>query len=89
MEEQENPIANGTGWLQPTCEAKEWRPSRVDSLREYEIVIRFLSIGCLITVGCKQIPFATIADGMKALADYVNNPYDSRKLWEERINKVQ
>ena len=84
MEEQENTIACAS-----ISEAKELRPSRMLSLREHDIRIRFLSIGCIIEVGCKHIPFATIEDGMKALADYVNNPYDNRILWEERINKAQ
>tara|TARA_R110000782_G_scaffold30983_3_gene76802 strand:+ start:447 stop:725 length:279 start_codon:yes stop_codon:yes gene_type:complete len=71
------------------CQEKMWRPSRVESLREYEINIKFLSIGCIITVGCKSIPFSNISEGMEALNNYVSDPYESKKLWEERINKQQ
>jgi hypothetical protein len=71
------------------CQEKRWRPSRAESLREYEINIKFLSIGCVISVGCKSIPFSNISEGMEALNNYVSNPYDTRVLWEERINKEQ
>ena len=68
------------------CE-KDYRPSRVECLRDYAINIRFLSIGCVIEVGCKSVPFPTIAEGMKALNDYVANPYEVRKVWEQRFLK--
>lgn len=72
--------------VQDEC-AKEWRPSRTECLRDYQINIRFLSIGCVIEVGCKSVPFSTIEEGMKALNDYVANPYETRKIWEERFAK--
>jgi hypothetical protein len=40
-------------------------------------------------VGCKSIPFATIKDGMKALNDYVTNPYETTKIWMERFSKEE
>lgn len=67
--------------------AKEYRPSNKDILRDYPVQIEFLSIGCLIRVGCKSIPFSTVKEGMKALNDYVANPYETKKLWEERFSK--
>lgn len=72
--------------FQDEC-AKEYRPSRTECLRDYSINIRFLSIGCVIEVGCKSVPFSTIDEGMKALNDYVTNPYETRKIWEERFAK--
>lgn len=71
----------------PSDCVKEYRPSRVECLRDYSINIRFLSIGCVIEVGCKSVPFSTIDEGMKALNDYVANPYETRKIWEERFAK--
>lgn len=86
--EEENTIAQSSmNDAQSICKEKEWRPLRIDSLREYEVCIRFLSIGCVISVGCKQVPFSTVEDGMKALADYINNPYETKKVWEERFSK--
>ena len=35
-------------------------PSRQYFLREYPISIRFLSIGCVVEVGCKSIPFTSV-----------------------------
>jgi hypothetical protein len=40
-------------------------------------------------VGCKSIPFATVKEGMKALNDYIANPYEVTKIWEERFNKEE
>jgi hypothetical protein len=69
--------------------AKEWRPSKTELLKEYRVQIEFLSIGCVIHVGCKSIPFATVNEGMKALNEYIDNPYETRKIWEERFAKEQ
>jgi len=66
---------------------KEYRPSRVEWLKDYAITIEFLSIGCIIRVGCKSVPFSTIAEGMKVLNDYIANPYEVRKVWEQRFLK--
>jgi hypothetical protein len=79
----------GTGIrVQEDC-VKEYRPSRMECLRNYSISIRFLSIGCIIEVGCKQIPFTTVKQGMEALNQYVNDPVSLRKLWEERFSKEE
>ena len=40
-------------------------------------------------MGCKQIPFSTVKEGMKALNEYVENPYPTRKIWEERFTKEE
>lgn len=68
---------------------KEYRPSRTELLRDYDIRIKFLSVGCMIEVGCKSIPFSTVKEGMKALNDYINDPYTVRKVWEERFSKEE
>jgi hypothetical protein len=72
--------------IQNEC-VREYKPSRTECLRDYAINIRFLSIGCVIEVGCKSVPFSTIEEGMKALNDYVANPYETRKIWKERFAK--
>jgi hypothetical protein len=41
----------------------------------------------MINVGCKSIPFTTVAEGMAALNDYVNNPYEEVKKWEEKFSQ--
>lgn len=70
-------------------QAIDYRPSRNECLKDYNINIDFLSVGCIIRVGCKSVPFSTIAEGIKALNDYVANPYETRKIWEERFAKEE
>jgi len=60
-----------------------------DALSDYSINIEFLSIGCVIRVGCKSIPFSTVEDGMKALNDYVANPQEIRKTWGKIFSKEE
>ena len=74
--------------VQQDC-VKEYRPSRMECLRNYGINIRFLSIGCIIEVGCKSIPFSTVKQGMEALNQYVNDPVTLTKLWQERFDKEE
>jgi hypothetical protein len=69
--------------------AKEYIPQKMEILRSYDINIQFLSIGCIIRVGCKSVPFTTIKEGMAALNDYIANPYETRKIWEERFAKEE
>lgn len=59
------------------------RQSNISILRDYEINIRFLSRGCVIRVGCKEIAFENIVDAMKALNDYVSDPYNKTKEWNK------
>ena len=63
-----------------------YKPSRMEALRYHTINIEFLSIGCIIRVGCKAIPFATVKQGITALNEYVNDPILLTKLWNERFN---
>ena len=62
-------LAAGT-IVQEDC-AEQYRPSRSECLRDYQVGIKFLSIGCIISVGCKEIPFTTVKEGMEALNAYV------------------
>jgi hypothetical protein len=68
---------------------KEYRPSRMECLRDYNINIRFLSVGCIIEVGCKSIPFTTIKEAMEALNQYVAKPYETRQVWEKRFQEEE
>jgi hypothetical protein len=86
MNETLEPLLSRGALIQDDC-VKEYRPSRTECLRDYPINIRFLSIGCVIEVGCKSVPFSTVEEGMKALNDYVANPYETRKIWEEKFAK--
>jgi hypothetical protein len=61
---------------------KEWRPSKQECLRQYDISIRFLSRGCVVKVGCKEIPFEDVSDAMAHLNEYVaGDTYEVQKKW--------
>ena len=70
------------------CVAKSgvYTRSRMEQLRDYNITIEFLSIGCIIRVGCRSIPFSTVKHGMAALNEYVNDPVLLTKIWNEKFN---
>jgi hypothetical protein len=61
---------------------KEWRPSKAEALREYEINIRFLSRGCIVRVGCKEIAFEDVHQAMREINEYVTgDTYEIQKKW--------
>jgi hypothetical protein len=66
---------------QPTDE--EYRPSRKEALREYEIKIRFLGRGCIVSVGCQEIAFESVETAMAAINAYAANPYDEQQKWRK------
>jgi hypothetical protein len=60
----------------------EYRPSKQEVLREYDINIRFLSRGCIIRVGCKEIAFEDFSRAMSELNEYVmGDTYEIQKKW--------
>ena len=67
----------------PQCEqTKEYRPSKQECLRQYDISIRFLSRGCVVKVGCKEIPFEDVSNAMAQLNEYVaGDTYEVQKKW--------
>jgi len=64
----------------------EYRPSDKEALREHEIRIRFLSRGCIIQVGCKEIAFESVETAMQELNEYVKNPYETQKKWRKILD---
>ena len=67
---------------------KEYRPSNLEVLQEYEINIRFLSRGCIVRVGCKEIAFDDITKAMAEINDYVlgGNTYEAQKKWRKLLD---
>jgi hypothetical protein len=78
---------NEVSMPEPTecCVKQEWKPSRMECLKNYSINIEFLSIGCIVRVGCMTIPFNFIDDAMDAIKEYIDNPYEERQRWEKLI----
>ena len=66
-------------------QAVEYKPSRSQALRDYRIEIEFLSIGCIVRVGCKTIPFTSVDEAMKEINAYVKDPVTSQKVWNKRF----
>jgi hypothetical protein len=68
------------------CTEKEWRPSNQEALREWEIRIKFLNRGCIVSVGCKDIAFEDYTNAMAAINAYVNNPWEEQKKWRKILD---
>ncbi len=68
-----------------TEQAKEYKPPRSQALRDYNIGIEFMSIGCVISVGCQRIPFTSVDEAMKELNAYVKDPVAAQKIWKKRF----
>lgn len=62
---------------------KEYRRSKVEILKEYEVSLRFLSVGVVVRVGCKDIAFTTIKEAMEAVNKYVESPFEESRRWRE------
>jgi hypothetical protein len=88
MDEQ---VLRAPSTINGTMEAvgKEYKPKKQEILRDYEINIRFLSVGCIISIGCKQIPFRSVKEAMDELNKYINNPYEEREKWFKIIDEVE
>jgi hypothetical protein len=61
----------------------EYRPSNKEALCAYEIRIRFLGRGCIVSVGCQEIAFESVETAMAAINLYVANPYDEQQKWRK------
>ena len=64
----------------------EYVPSKTEALREYEIGIRFLSRGCVVRVGCKEIAFTNNEEALAELNKYFNAPYETQKEWRKILD---
>lgn len=65
---------------------KEWRPSHGEVLREFEINIRFLHRGCIVSVGCKKLAFGDHIAAMEAINAYVANPWEEQQKWRKILD---
>ena len=70
-----------------TMSEKEYKRPATEILRDHEVNIRFLSIGCVIRVGCKEIAFENRDTAMVELMDYVRDPNTATKKWMKRFDQ--
>jgi hypothetical protein len=68
---------------------EEYKPNKQQILREYTIELRFLSVGCVVRVGCKEIPFTNVSEAMEELNKYVSNPYEEGKRWNKIFDSAE
>lgn len=80
------PVEVPTPQIEKVSETKEWRPTDAEALREFEIRIKFLNRGCVVSVGCKDIAFEKVEDAMSALQTYVKWPYEQQKAWRKLLD---
>ena len=59
--------------------------TKQELLSRYSIKIDFLSIGCIVNIGCKTIPFEKIEDAITEINRYVNNPEEVEKEYNEKF----
>ena len=67
---------------------KNYTEPRLELLKQWEVNIRVLTVGCIINVGCKSFAFSTIEEGLKELQDYYKDPSAARAKWSEIENKL-
>lgn len=65
---------------------QEYKPSNLEVLKEYEIRLRFLNRGMIISVGCKDIAFSDIKEGLEELNKYFINPHEEQQKWYKLLN---
>lgn len=65
---------------------QECNQSKQYALSSYEINIKFMSRGCVISVGCKSIPFSSTEEAITELHNYFDNPYETQKEWLKRLS---
>lgn len=88
MGETQEPIRETLSDSGPMVGKEEYRPSRQQILRDYEINLRFLSgRGMTIRVGCKEVAFEDTNKGMEELSKYIENPYEEGKRWNKIFNE--
>ena len=54
-------------------------------LSRYSIKIDFLSRGCIVNIGCKNIPFENVEYAITEINRYVNNPEEVEKEYNEKF----
>jgi hypothetical protein len=65
---------------------KEYKPSRLEALKDYGIRIQFLDRGCTVHVGCKTISFENVDSAMLEINNYVSNPWEAQQKWSKLLN---
>lgn len=68
-----------------SAKGNSYKPSKKELLKNYQVNIEFLSVGCIIRVGCESIAFESLEDAMAELHRYVDNPEESIAKWRKLL----
>ena len=82
MENQELPLSS---LIQETRTVLMDSSNKQQLLSRYSIKIDFLSRGCVVNIGCKNIPFEKVEDAITEINRYVNNPEEVEKEYYEKF----
>jgi TFIIF-interacting CTD phosphatase-like protein len=66
----------------------EYKRSNQEILRENQVEIIFLSVGCVIKVGCKEIPFFNKYEAIAELKEYITSPKTVIERWMKIFDKA-
>lgn len=83
MQEEQLELATRNEPMVNSCETEKYKPTNQEALREYDIRIRFLHRGCIVSVGCKEIAFEDHIKAMEAVNAYVANPWEEQQKWRK------
>jgi hypothetical protein len=65
---------------------RQLRRTKQEALKQHSIRIEFQSSGCLVYVGCKSVAFTTNEEAMKSLKEFIDDPINVGKFWENKFN---
>jgi len=87
LERERGPLVEPIPVAQMEVPTKEYRPSNQETLRDYELSIRFLHRGCIVQVGCKSIAFEDVGTAIQAINDYVcGDTYEEQQKWRKILD---
>jgi hypothetical protein len=55
--------------------------TKMDLLRDHTVEIRTVSRGCIVRVGCKEVAFSSLEEGLKEVQDFYSDPHKSYTKW--------
>lgn len=85
------PVRNDFRLTEPVPEPMLTKPNSLTSqqlLSEYEIRIRFLAKGCVVSVGCKELAFSSVEEAMSHVQNYVQDPRTIGDYWKKEFNMI-
>ena len=61
----------------------------INKLYEYSVNIRFLTVGCMVEIGCKTIAFESKQKMLEELTAYVNSTKETVIKWQKIFKEAE